>query len=63
MLADFDRRAVEADVRHVMLSAAVRAAAHLDVDLTRQLVGDLHGFDPLLDRLVEPHRACDAELA
>ena len=32
VLADLDRRAVEADVGDVVLAAAVRAAAHLDVD-------------------------------
>src|SRR6516225_6518227 len=63
MLADFDRCAVEADVDDVVLGAAVRAAAHLDVDLAAELVGDAHLFDPLLHRLVEPHRARDSELA
>ena len=38
VLADFDRGAVEADVGDVVLGAAVGAAAHLDVHLTRQLI-------------------------
>ena len=33
VLADLDRRAVEPDVGDVVLAAAVRAAAHLDVHL------------------------------
>ena len=63
VLADLDRRAVEPDVADVVLAAAVRAAGHLDVDLARQRVGDAHRLDALADRVVEPHRARDAELA
>src|SRR6185312_14576275 len=63
VLADFDRCAVEADVGDVVLCASVRAAAHLDVDLARELVADVHRLDALLDGLVETHRARDAELA
>ena len=40
---------VEADVTDVMHTAAVGAAAHLDVHLLGQLVLDVHGFDALLD--------------
>src|SRR5205807_9717958 len=63
VLADLDRRAVEADAADVVLAAAVRAAADLDMDLARQRVRDLHRLDALLHRLVEPHRAGDPELA
>ena len=35
----------------------------LDVQLARELVGDVHRFDPLLHGLVEAHRARDPELA
>src|SRR5206468_5919209 len=63
VLADLDRRPVEADVGDVVLAASVRAAAHLDVDPPGQLVGDVHLVDPLLDRPVEAHRAGDPELA
>ena len=62
-LAHLDRGAVEADRADVVLAAAVRAARHLDVDLPGQRVGDPHRLDPLLDRLVEAHRAGDPELA
>ena len=61
--ADLQRGAVEADVGDVVLAAAVRAAAHLDVDPLGQLVGDLHRLDPLLDRPVEAHRGGDPEFA
>ena len=61
--ADLQRSAVEADVGDVVLAAAVRATAHLDVDLTGERIGDVHLFDPLLDRLVQAHRAGDAHLA
>ena len=47
----------------VVLAAAVRAAADLDVDLARQRVADLHRLHALLHGLVEAHRARDAELA
>ena len=40
VLADLDRRAVEPDVRDVVLAAAVRAAGHLDVDPPRERVVD-----------------------
>ena len=50
-------------LRDVVLAAAVRAAADLDVDLARELVGDVHRFDPLLHGLVQAHRAGDPELA
>src|SRR5271154_1094309 len=63
VLADFDRRAREADAANVVLAAAVRAAAGLHVQPARQLVADVHRFDALLHRLVEPHRARDPELA
>src|SRR6478609_4468067 len=63
VVARADRRAVEADVRDVVLAAAVRAAAHLHVDPPRQRVGDPHGRDALADRGVQAHRARDAELA
>src|SRR5215210_2764219 len=63
VLADLDRRAVEADVGDVVLAASVRAAAHLDVDALGQLVRDVHRRDPLPHRGVEPHRARDAQLA
>src|SRR5215218_3220271 len=63
LAASLDRRAVETDVGDVVLGAAVRAAAHLDVDPLGQRIPDLHRLDPLLNRLVEPHRARDAELA
>ena len=63
LAADLERGAVEADVRDVVLAAAVGAAGHLDVDLLGQRIGDLHRLDALLDRGVEPHRAGDAELA
>src|SRR4029077_6719303 len=63
VLADFDRRAREADAGDVVLAAAVRAAADLDVQLASQLVGDVQRLDPLLHRLVQPHRAGDPELA
>ena len=63
MLADLDRRPVEADVRDVVLPAAIGAAAHLDVDPAGQLVVELHLLEALRDRLIEPHRAGDSELA
>ena len=63
LVADLDRGAVEADVGDVMLAASVRAAAHLHVHRPRQRVGDLQRLDPLLDGLVEAHRAGDPELA
>src|SRR6185312_3429000 len=63
VVADFDRSAREADAADVVLTAAVRAAADLDVQLARQLVGDLHRFDPLLNGGVQTHRARDPELA
>src|ERR1700761_2678167 len=61
--ADFQRGAVEADVGDVVLAAAVRAAAHFDVDLTGQLVVDPHRVDPLFDGPVEAHRGGDPEFA
>ena len=63
LVADLDRRAVEADVRDVVLAAAVGAAAVLDVDLARERVLDVHLLELLVDRLVQAHRAGDAELA
>src|SRR5215211_2994897 len=62
-LADLQRGAIETDVRDVVLGAAVRAAGHLDVDGTRERIGDLHRLQPLLDGAVEAHRGGDAELA
>ena len=63
-LADLDRGAVEADVRDVVLAAAVRAAAHLDVDPLAS-AGRRSASRSMrsLDRGVEAHRAGDAELA
>ena len=63
LLADLDRGAVEPDVADVVLAAAVGAAGHLDVDLLRERVLDAHRLDALAHRVVEPHRARDAELA
>src|SRR5205823_950991 len=63
VLADFHRRAVEADVGDVVLAASVRAATHLDVDVTREPVADRHLLEALLHGLVEAHRARDPELA
>src|SRR5581483_8357863 len=63
VVADLDRSSVEPDVRDVVLAAAVRAAAHLDVDAAGQRVVDLHLDELVLDGLVEPHRARDPELA
>src|SRR5205807_10039806 len=63
VLADFDRRAVEADVRDVVLPTAVGAATHLDVDPAGQLVVELHLLQTLRDRLIETHRARDSKLA
>src|SRR4029078_6318210 len=54
---------VEADVGYVVLAAAVRAAAHLDVDALGEGIGDVHLLHPLLDRAIQPHRAGDAEFA
>src|ERR1700683_1375070 len=63
VLADLDRRTVEADVRDVVLAAAVRAAAHLDVDPPRRLLVDPHLNESFLVGPVEAHRARDPELA
>ena len=63
MAADLDRGAVEPDRSDVVLAAAVRAAAHLQVDLAGQRVGDVHRLDPLLERPVQAHRGGDPELA
>ena len=57
------RRPVEADVGHVMLAAAVRAPAHLDVHLPRQRIADVHLVDLVHHRPAQPHRGRDAELA
>src|SRR3954451_5221714 len=62
-VADLHRGAVEADVRDVMLAAAVRAAAVLDVDPPRERVLDVHLEQLVVDRLVQAHRRRDAELA
>src|SRR4051794_5318874 len=61
--ADLHRRAVEADRAEVVLAAAVRAAAHLDVDALRERVVDVHGRHAALDGAVEPHRRGDPHLA
>src|SRR5262245_14109394 len=63
VIADLDRGAVEANRADVVLRAAVRAAAHLDVDSPGEGIGDVHLLDPLLDLSVEAHRAGDPELA
>ena len=63
LLPDFHCRAVEADTGDVVLAAAVRTAAHLDVHLLCQRVDDVHGFDFRLDGGAEAHRAGDAEFA
>src|SRR5262245_15850343 len=63
VIAHLDGGAVEANRADVMLAAAVRAAAHLDLDLLRERVRDLHLLDSLVDGAIEPHRAGDAELA
>src|SRR6185437_15252055 len=60
---DFHGGAVEADVADVVLSAAVGAAAHVDVDALRERVFDAHGLDPGLDGGIEAHGACDAQFA
>src|SRR5262249_4714076 len=62
-LTHLQRGAVKAGVGDVVLAAPVRAAAHLDVDPASQAVADIHLLQPLLDRLVEAHRAGDAHLA
>jgi hypothetical protein len=46
-----------------VLSAAVGAAGHLDLDLAGQRIGELHRLHPLLYRLVQAHGARDPELA
>src|SRR3954454_21153487 len=61
--ADLHRSAVEPDRAEVVLRAAVRAAAHLDVDPARERVLDVHARHAALDRAVEPHRRRDAHLA
>src|SRR3954454_19501408 len=61
--ADLHRRAVEPDAAEVMLRAAVRATAHLDVDASRERVLDVHAGHAPLDHAVEAHRAGDAHLA
>src|SRR4051812_17639287 len=61
--AHLHRRAVEPDAAEVVLRAAVRAAAHLDVDPLGERVGDVHGRHAPLDGPVQAHRAGDAELA
>src|SRR4051812_28153503 len=63
VLADLDRRAVEPDVGDVVLAAAVGATGVLDVDPSRQRIGDLHLEQLLVDGRVEAHRARDAQLA
>src|SRR5439155_22700164 len=62
-VAHLHRGAVETDAADVVPPAPVGAAAQLDVDSLRERIVDLHLVDPLLDRLVEAHRARDAELA
>ncbi len=64
MLADLDRRAVEADRPDVMLAAAVRAAAHLHVDPAGRAGPSSISidFEPILKRLVQAHRSRDPEL-
>src|SRR5689334_4771905 len=63
VIADLDRGPVEADRADVVLAAPVRAAAHLDLNLLGERVGDLHLLDPRVDRAIEAHRARDAQLA
>src|SRR5262245_31712872 len=53
VVAHLDRGPVEADRGDVVLGAAVRAPAHLDVDLLGERIGDLHLLDALLKCLVE----------
>src|SRR4051812_41530600 len=62
-VADLHRRAVEADIRDVVLRAPVRATAVLDVDLARERILDVHLDQLVVDRPVEAHRGRDAELA
>src|SRR3954453_3457507 len=61
--ADLHLRAVEPDRTQVVPRAAVRAAAHLDVDPARERVLDVHARHAALDRAVEAHRRRDAHLA
>ena len=56
-------RAVEADVRDVMLAAPVGAAAHLDMHLAYQRVGRVHMLHSLGQRPAKTHRSGYAELA